>query len=197
MKKRTLRDDEKALWDQVARTTVPIFPGRKPPQLDLDVKLPLTTTSEPPASQADAPAARIPEFSIGSKAPTATRIPPSAGPAAPKMDAKAYRRLSRGKLDPEARIDLHGMTVDQAHSELIHFILRSHTKGRRLVLVITGKGTGPGPTGPLPYQRGILRRQVPVWLSQNPVAPLILETTPANIRHGGDGALYVYLRRRR
>ena len=193
MKKRTLREDEKALWDQVARTTVPMFPARKAPQVEIENSPPALKPDPAPAPSA----ARIPEFTLGSKAPTSTRIPPKSEPTPPKMDAKAFRKLSRGKLEPEARIDLHGMTVDQAHSELIHFILRSHAKGRRLVLVITGKGLGPGPSGPLPYQRGILRRQVPVWLSQNPVAPLILDKTPASARHGGDGALYVYLRRRR
>lgn len=94
-------------------------------------------------------------------------------------------------------MDLHGMTLSQAQPELVNFVLRSHQAGLRLVLVITGKGEGPGERGPIPYQRGILRRQVPHWLTQAPLGPLILDVVPAAPRHGGNGALYVYLRRNR
>lgn len=190
MSKRRLRADERELWEQVARSTVPMHPKRK-------IEAPLAEP-EAPAKEKKQPPKRepIPAFKVGSKPRQETRIPAPSTPA-PRMDAKAFRKLSQGKLEPEGRIDLHGMRVDEAHAELINFILRSHTKGRRLVLVITGKGTGPGPQGPLPYQRGILRRQVPHWLQQNPVAPLVLETRTASLRHGGEGALYVYLRRRR
>lgn len=185
MSKRRLRSDEKELWDQVARSTVPLHAQSKP--------VPILETAKPVVAPDPKP---IPVFEIGSKPAQDTRIEMPSAPV-PRMDAKAFRKLSRGKLEPEGRLDLHGMRVDEAHPELVHFILRSHAKGRRLVLVITGKGSGPGPEGPLPYQRGILRRQVPHWLRQNPVAPLILETRTANFRHGGEGALYVYLRRRR
>lgn len=185
MKRRGLRPDEKELWNQVAKTAVPMHPARKVPEALAPETEPKKPTKKP-----------VPTFTIGAKSKPATSLPSSATHA-PKMDAKAFKKLNRGKIAPEAKIDLHGMTLDQAHPELINFILRSHGKGRRLVLVITGKGTGPGPSGPMPYQRGILRRQVPTWLSQNPVAPLILQTLPASPRHGGEGALYVYLRRRR
>lgn len=184
---RRLRPEERALWQEVAKSASPMHPKRK-------VEAPFQGELRERPSE---PKSQVLPFEIGQKArATATSIPTGAMPA-PRMDAKAHRKLVRGKLDPEARIDLHGMRVDEAHPELINFILRSHAKGRRLVLVITGKGQGPGPAGPLPYQRGILRRQVPHWLRQNPVAPLILETRPAAPKHGGDGALYVYLRRRR
>ena len=185
MKRRNLRPEERELWNQVAKTAVPMHPARKAPE-----PLSQPSESEKPVREA------VHKFQVGSKAKPATSLPSSAT-AAPKMDAKAFKKLNRGKIAPEAKIDLHGMTLDQAHPELINFILRSHGKGRRLVLVITGKGGGPGPAGPMPYQRGILRRQVPTWLTQNPVAPLILQTLPASPRHGGEGALYVYLRRRR
>ena len=190
MTRRRLRADERELWEQVARSAVPMHPKRK-------TVAPIATDTKSP--EPAAPTAKrepIPAFKIGSKPRQETRIPAQTTPA-PRMDAKAFRKLGQGKLEPEGRIDLHGMRVDEAHAELINFILRSHAKGRRLVLVITGKGTGPGPQGPLPYQRGILRRQVPHWLQQNPVAPLVLETRTASLRHGGEGALYVYLRRRR
>ncbi len=189
-RRRKLRPEEQELWSQVARSAVPIRPDR--PVVDTP---PLERADTKPAATSLPKRTPIQSFEIGSK-PAATRIPAPSTPA-PRMDAKTMQRMNRGKLKPEGRIDLHGMTVDQAHPELINFILRSHAKGRRLVLVITGKGVGPGPTGPIPYQRGILKRQVPHWLQQMPVAPLILQVTSASPRHGGEGALYVYLGRRR
>jgi len=100
-------------------------------------------------------------------------------------------KLRRGALRPEARIDLHGLTLAQAKPALTGFVMRAESEGKRLVLVITGKGRA-GPGG-----HGALRRQVPHWLRLPPLAPLVLETIEASRRHGGAGALYVYLRRRR
>ena len=112
------------------------------------------------------------------------------------MDAKAYRRLTRGKLDPEARIDLHGMTLAEAQPALGGFLRRAQADGRRLVLVITGKGRGRSDdAGPLPYRNGALRHEVPLWLQRPPLHPMVQQVAPAHARHGGSGALYVYLRR--
>lgn len=117
--------------------------------------------------------------------------------AAPlQMDAKTHGKMTRGKLVPEARIDLHGMTLAEAHPELIRFVLNAQGAGLRLVLVITGKGR-PGPdTGPIPQRLGALRHQVPQWLRQSPLGPAVLQVTEAHLKHGGAGAYYVYLRRR-
>lgn len=102
-------------------------------------------------------------------------------------------------MAPEARIDLHGMTADRAHRALIGFILQSHSAGRRCVLVITGKGTGR-PLGPEHGWRdtsraGVLKSMTPDWLRQPPIGALVVGQFPAHRRHGGDGALYVYLRK--
>ena len=113
------------------------------------------------------------------------------------MDQKAYGRMKRGKLAPEGRIDLHGMTLDQAHPALTRFILGAQADGKRLVLVITGKGKPGDDAGPMPRPRGVLKRQVPMWLAMPPLAQAVLQISAANIRHGGDGAFYVYLRRHR
>jgi len=112
------------------------------------------------------------------------------------MDHKAYGRMKRGKLEPEARIDLHGMTQAAAHSALNAFILRAHASGHRLVLVITGKGRDGAEAGPIPSGPGILRRQVPHWLELPPLNQAVLQVAAAHARHGGSGAYYVYLRRR-
>lgn len=113
------------------------------------------------------------------------------------MDHKTFGKLKRGRLDPEGRIDLHGMTLDQAHPALTRFILSAQASGKRLVLVITGKGKKSDESGPIPRPRGVIRREVPLWLAAPPLAQAVLQISPAHLRHGGSGAFYVYLRRNR
>ena len=100
-------------------------------------------------------------------------------------------RLRRGQIDIEGRIDLHGMTREEAHANLAGFIKTAAGTGRRCVLVITGKGTGKGVGG------GVLRAQFPHWLNSAELRPLILTFATAQPRDGGGGAFYVYLRKRR
>ncbi len=188
---RHLSVDERALWDRVADTAQPLDPARPAP-------LPDVITSKPKPVIAPDP---LPRFKVGQKVDP--RRPNDVLPGiadrlsrAPlNMDNKAYTRMKRGKLKPEARIDLHGMTMDQAHPELVGFILNSQAMGRRLVLVITGKGKLRDEGGPMPARQGILRHQVPQWMALPPLASAILQVTPAHLTHGGHGAYYVYLRR--
>lgn len=112
-----------------------------------------------------------------------------------RMDHKTHKRMTRGKLAPDARIDLHGMTLAIAQPVLTRFILNAHADGRRLVLVITGKGKPGGPDAPLPVRPGALRHNVPHWLHMPPLNAIVLQVRPAHQRHGGDGAYYVYLRK--
>lgn len=114
-----------------------------------------------------------------------------------QMDQKAFGRMKRGKLKPEGRIDLHGLTLDRAHPALVRFVLTAQASGKRLVLVITGKGKPTDQPGPIPAPYGVIRHQVPHWLSIPPLAQAVLQVSPAHISHGGAGALYVYLRRGR
>ena len=117
--------------------------------------------------------------------------------AAPiRMDPHTHRRLRKGKLVPESRIDLHGMTLASAQPALVLFILRARDSGQRLVLVITGKGRGGGlDPGPLPTRPGALRHNVPHWLHMPPLSASVAQVLPAHDRHGGGGAYYVWLRR--
>lgn len=112
-----------------------------------------------------------------------------------RMGHKTHRQMTQGKLRPEARIDLHGMTLATAHPTLIGFLMTSHTRGFRLVLVITGKGKAGSVDAPLPIRPGALRHNVPHWLGMMPLAQIVLQVTPAHRRHGGEGAYYVYLRK--
>jgi DNA-nicking Smr family endonuclease len=188
-RRRSLRPEEEELWKAVARTA-------KPMHAPIFRRKISEAAAEPPSPAIKLPSTpRIAPFRMGEKPGTPQPKPTAA--SALQMDAKAFGKMTRGKLMPEARIDLHGMTLDVAHPELIRFILNAHASGLRLVLVITGKGKPGVDSGPIPRRTGILRQQVPHWLRQNPCAPAILQVTEAHLRHGGSGAVYVYLRRSR
>jgi DNA-nicking Smr family endonuclease len=195
MSRRRVKPDELDLWNQVASTTERLAPLRR----SLIVDAPL---QEAPKKREAKP---IAPFSLGAL-PTSTREMRDVLPAlserlrsAPvKMDAKSYKTMQRGKLKPEGRIDLHGMTVAQAHPALISFIMTAQANGRRLVLVITGKGGKREELGAIAPQRmRALKRQVPIWLTMAPVSSTVLQVTESHIKHGGAGAYYVYLRRAR
>ncbi len=104
------------------------------------------------------------------------------------LDGNTLRRLTRGELTPSAKLDLHGLTESAAHSALTAFVLSAHCRGDRLVLIVTGKGSSG-------RERGVLKKIVPRWLDEAPMAKIIAEKRWAHRRHGGDGALYVYLRK--
>lgn len=193
---RSLRPEERELWQAVARTARPLNPDApRPAPPDILPPAPEPSAPKPAAKPRPQP---IPAFRIGA-VPSQT-IPQTAQRPAPeqalRMDSRAFSAMTKGRLRPEARLDLHGHTLDQAQGELTRFILKSHAAGRRLVLVITGKGRIRDEGGPIPTRPGALRHQVPHWLARPPLSPLVLQTAPAHLRHGGEGALYVYLRRR-
>lgn len=120
----------------------------------------------------------------------------------PGLDGRTAERLRRGALEPEARLDLHGLTEAIAHSTLTAFLRTAHARGLRLVLIVTGKGAKSGDHDkPFDLElhsrsRGVLNTMTPRWLMEPGIAPLIADMRPAHRRHGGSGALYVYLRKR-
>lgn len=189
-KPRHLSSEEKALWQSVASKVTPARPQKSKTQ---------KVTEPPIKANSKAKILPNPKFRIGENAPLESATSFSAGPIVSplKMDAKSFGNLKRGKLKPEATLDLHGMTVAQAHPELNRFILNAYGKQKRLVLVITGKSRAQSDTRIFGEQRGVLRRQVPHWLTLAPLSSVVLQVQPANIKHGGDGALYVYLKRSR
>jgi DNA-nicking Smr family endonuclease len=157
--------EEAALWREAVRGVRPL-PGRRP----------LT----PASPSAAAPPPLLP-------------APPVPAPALDRfagIDRSNAERLKRGRHPIEARLDLHGLTQEEAHRELAAFVRRSQEAGRRCVLVVTGRGLGPGGAG-------VLKSAVPRWLAEAPLRPRILAIAPAQPRHGGAGALYLLLRRRR
>jgi DNA-nicking Smr family endonuclease len=120
--------------------------------------------------------------------------PPAKPPAGPRaqpgtgIDRATLARLKRGDIPISGRLDLHGMTQADAHAALDGFIGRAASAGKRLLLVITGKGSDGD---------GVLRRMLPRWINSGPHAARVLRIEPAHARHGGGGAWYVYLRRDR
>jgi len=199
MKRRGLTAEDRALWDLVCAKTEPMRRSNLEAQrFDLDVDLPA-----PAAAPSNLRKAR----SVILGKPTGKSRPPkhNLAPAihdqikqAPvQMDSKSFGKLKRGKLRPEGQIDLHGMTLDRAHPALMGFVMNAHAQGKRLILVVTGKGKQRDEGGPIPVRHGVLRHQVPQWLAMQPMKSVILQIAQAHISHGGGGAYYVYLRRHR
>jgi len=111
------------------------------------------------------------------------------------VDKRVSSKMKAGKIDPEATLDLHGYRLTQAKSALRGFLFRAYESKKRLVLIITGKGKPKAEWDLNLDYRGVLRNEVPVWLEEAPLAGLILSVKKANSKHGGGGALYVYLRK--
>lgn len=104
------------------------------------------------------------------------------------MDRRTARRLKRGELPVDGRIDLHSLTLEQAHGALTGFIRGAYGRGARCVVVVTGKGKSG---------EGKIRRETPLWLNQAALRPLVLAVTEARTHDGGSGAFYVLLKRKR
>lgn len=182
-RRRQLSEEEVALWEHVARQVKPLR-RRKP-------VVKQTIVEAPPPPPAAKPARSAFAVMMGTAAPAAKALyaPP---PLAPIVK-RERSQLSRGKREIDARIDLHGMTQTRAHGALLNFLERASGEGFTYVLVITGKGRTMSPDS----ERGVLKRQVPEWLSLPEFRPLVVGFEEANIAHGGSGALYVRVRRTR
>ena len=195
MTRRRLRPDELKLWEKVAESTHPLKASTEAP-IVLGGSEPQDTRPEPRKS--------FEPFKIGEKSrnqsqktSVLTGVSQRVPSVATTMDKRTFEKLKRGKLGPEAKIDLHGLTAERAHAALTTFIMNSYAQKKRLVLVITGKGIRADDGGPIPVRQGVLRQSVPLWLSMSPLASVVLQVTEAHGRHGGGGAYYVYLKRHR
>jgi DNA-nicking Smr family endonuclease len=188
MSRKPLRPEDAALWAAVTSDVVPLK-GGKPLRFDA-LRHPRDI---PPREHPARRRAAEPVFDL----------PPRQLTPAPKslsgLDGKRARRLQRGQLEVEGRIDLHGMTQDRAWRALGPFLANAQAMGKRVVLVVTGKGGAkknddlePPWTEP---RTGILRDLVPQWLAESENSARVVAWHPASPKHGGEGALYVVLRR--
>ena len=129
--------------------------------------------------------------------PSRTPLPPLVVDAPPGTDRgtdrRTVQRLKRGRLDIDARLDLHGLTIAQAHTRLLEFLRSAQAHGARCVLVVTGKGGGGGRDGTI----GKVKAAVPAWLNDPLFRPLVLSAVQAQPGDGGGGALYLLLRKAR
>ncbi|MGY3619760.1 Smr/MutS family protein [Bradyrhizobium sp. USDA 10063] len=179
-RRRALSEEERALWESVAKQVKPLrkrHPVAKAHAPEAETK---------PAAKPAVPAKPIPVKSVPAPRP---QTPPPLVP----LGRRERAQLSRGRKEIDARLDLHGMTQTRAHRMLFAFLQRAHSDGLTFVLVITGKGKAGGADS----ERGVLRRQVPQWLSLPEFRALVVGFEEAHIGHGGEGALYVRVRRAR
>jgi len=181
-RKRTLSGEELVLWESVAKQIKPL---RKKPR-------PVKGAAEIAAKDAEAEQSPLMSKPIAA-VPRKVAVAPAAPPPLAPIGRRERSQLSRGRKDIDARLDLHGMTQTRAHRALLNFLHHAHANGMTFVLVITGKGRTTGPES----ERGILRRHVPQWLGLPEFRHLIVGFEEAHIGHGGEGALYVRVRRTR
>jgi len=180
-RKRTPDEIESRLFDAAMKDVAPLAPPKRAPSERNVAK------AKPPAKAAPSPPRRsMPPAPM----PRPIVPPPLAAGAAVDTDARTMLRLKRGRIRPEGRLDLHGMTQEAAHRALAGFLAHSRNEGRRCVIVITG-------TGRWREGAGVLREQVPKWLAIPPLRDGVIGFAAAQPADGGDGALYVLLRRPR
>lgn len=188
---RNVTPEEADLWAELARTVDKVKTKSR------------VTKQQQPASPA--PPAKTRAEPKAPPAPKQEPPPPPTKPSRPavplaEFDRRAVRQISSGRMAIDARLDLHGQRLKEARANLRAFLLACQARGARTVLVITGKGGSAGEDDHLAGalgepQRGVLRRSVPQWLSAPELRSVVLSFTTASIRHGGEGALYVQLRK--
>jgi DNA-nicking Smr family endonuclease len=179
-RKRGLSEEDRALWESVAKQVKPLRKRRASKPLVDTVDAHSKVVPKPVASPKHAAPPRI-----------VAPLKPSPPPLAP-IGRRERSHLSRGRKEIDARLDLHGMTQTRAHRALFGFLQRAHHDGLTFVLIITGKGKMGSES-----ERGVLRRQVPHWLGLPEFRSMVVGFEEAHIGHGGEGALYVRVRRAR
>jgi DNA-nicking Smr family endonuclease len=185
-RRRPLSDEEEALWAGFARSIKPLKSARPGAKANLKASATPTVASTP----APSPPRSHPVT------PRETRPAPSP-PLAP-LGRRLKQRVARGRDPIDARLDLHGMTQQEAHTALLRFLHRAQANGVKTALVVTGKGLRKSSSGAehdADSRPGVLKRQVPMWLALPEFRRLVVGFDDAHVGHGGEGALYVRLRR--
>ena len=181
---RGLSAEEAALWARLASTVTPL---KRQPAKAVSVS-PAPAPPPPQSPVKRAPKGRVPP-------PPPPKPPPSPAPG-PGLDTAWERKLARASIEPDFTLDLHGHTLEQAHQRLDQGLVQARAMGARLVLLITGKPR-PAPSADRAAHRGAIRAKVLDWLAAGPHASDIAAIRRAHRRHGGEGALYLVLKRKR
>jgi DNA-nicking Smr family endonuclease len=182
-RRRSLSEEEHALWSAYVRLIDPLHERRHDPQPHDSTELNVDNQPSHPSPGAAAPEMRPRE--------KAARLAP--------LDRRLKQRVARGRETIDGRLDLHGLTQEQAYASLLSFLRRTQADGGKMVLVVTGKGKGAMQRQPRAREseHGVLRRSVPLWLALPEFRALVVGFGQAHVGHGGEGALYVRLRRGR
>jgi DNA-nicking Smr family endonuclease len=189
-RRRSLSEEERALWSGFARSIEPLRrrAGKAEAAADEQPATKVRERAEPRRQQT--PPARQEERQ--EQRQKERREERQAQPSLAPLGRRLRARVARGREQIDARLDLHGFTLAAAHAELLRFLARAQADGARFALVVTGKGRGAGVEQ---RERGVLKRQVPAWLSLPEFRPFVVGFEDAHAAHGGQGALYVRLRR--
>ena len=205
-----LTTEEEVLWRQIATSIAPLprskgrVPEREPPEASVAVRT--VSGGAPKAPTLARVSEKMPAAGKGAREarPQPIAAPPArAAPPLADFEKRKARRISTGRVEIEARIDLHGLYQSEAHQQLAGFVRRAVADGLSTVLVITGKGVRRSTSredtpfdDPDPRDHGVLRRSVPMWLGEPELRALVVSYTTAAPNHGGSGALYLHLRKR-
>jgi DNA-nicking Smr family endonuclease len=177
-RRHTLSEEEWRLWAHVTESVKPL-PGRK------------RAIAPPAAPAAEVAVAPAKVAALPAVQPPTTRLPPLA-----PLERRTRQRVQRGQSPIDGVLDLHGMRQDEAHRALLSFVNAHHRQGSSILLVVTGKG-GRGWASSGDPERGVLRRLVPHWLADPSIRRAVIGFEDAGRSHGGEGALYVRIRRLR
>jgi DNA-nicking Smr family endonuclease len=177
-RRRLLTPDERVLWTTFTRAIAPLRAAGS------------AATDEEYQSETAAPAQPAKPRAAHGGAPPPAAIAKPVAPSLAPLGRRLRQRVARGREAIDGRLDLHGLTQSEAHAALLHFLRKASAREARLVLVITGKGRGEG-------ERGVLKRQVPNWLNLPEFRAFVVGFEQAHIAHGGEGAIYVRIRRTR
>lgn len=194
-RRRHLSNEDEALWEHTASSLLPLKVRKD--RHHTAVGDPETVEPFVAKAKAAKPATASSKAAAAKSAKLETQSRVSAPPELTAFDRKAARRLRQGNIEIEARIDLHGLRQHEAHVTLRRFLMTAYQRGQRWVLVITGKGGPRKPRDDDAYgmsERGILKRNVPMWLAEPEMRAIVVSFTSAAIPHGGEGALYIQLR---
>ncbi|MGO9046107.1 MAG: Smr/MutS family protein [Xanthobacteraceae bacterium] len=187
-RRRPLSEEERALWTGFVRSIRPLDASRERSEL------PEPSQPAKVSAKDDKSVSARPRVVVRHERPPEKKPPEKTAPPLAPLGRRLKQRVARGREAIDARLDLHGFTQVHAHAELLRFLRRAQADGARIVLVVTGKGAGKGGDA---HERGVLKRQVPLWLSLPEFRSLIVGFEDAHAGHGGAGALYVRLRRAR
>lgn len=194
-----LSREDRELWEFVTEAVEPLAP-RRPLRPEVSAELPFDIPKRVAPRDGEVAPPRDRRWQK-LETPETPKAPTRVAPVHAPFDRRKARQIAKGRIEIEARIDLHGLREHEAHMRLAGFLRQAYAAGKRTVLVITGKGRAdddpyrPFSLGVDRREPGVLRRNVPRWLAEPDLARIVVSYTTASVRHGGEGALYIHLRR--